>query len=43
MVPARVNGADLFHEAAGAGEPLVLVHGSWVDRLTAFATAAATQ
>ena len=27
-----VNGADLFYERTGTGEPLVLVHGSWGDR-----------
>ncbi|MER7463807.1 alpha/beta hydrolase [Streptomyces sp. NPDC097981] len=31
MARARVNGVDLFYEVAGEGEPLVLVHGSWVD------------
>jgi pimeloyl-ACP methyl ester carboxylesterase len=25
------NGVDLFYEVSGAGEPLVLVHGSWGD------------
>jgi pimeloyl-ACP methyl ester carboxylesterase len=25
------NGVRLFYEASGAGEPLVLVHGSWTD------------
>jgi pimeloyl-ACP methyl ester carboxylesterase len=28
---ADVNGARLFYELTGAGEPLVLVHGSWGD------------
>jgi pimeloyl-ACP methyl ester carboxylesterase len=28
---ARVNGVALHHEIHGAGEPLVLVHGSWGD------------
>jgi pimeloyl-ACP methyl ester carboxylesterase len=28
---AHVNGVDLFYEATGSGEPLVLVHGSWGD------------
>jgi pimeloyl-ACP methyl ester carboxylesterase len=27
----RINGANLFYELAGSGDPLVLVHGSWVD------------
>jgi pimeloyl-ACP methyl ester carboxylesterase len=27
----RVNGAKLFYELNGSGDPLVLVHGSWVD------------
>jgi pimeloyl-ACP methyl ester carboxylesterase len=27
----RVNGVELFYEVSGAGEPLVLVHGSWGD------------
>jgi pimeloyl-ACP methyl ester carboxylesterase len=27
----RVNGVDLFYELTGSGDPLVLVHGSWVD------------
>ncbi|MGC0421731.1 alpha/beta fold hydrolase [Embleya sp. AB8] len=31
MPYAPVNGADLYHEVAGDGEPLVLVHGSWTD------------
>jgi pimeloyl-ACP methyl ester carboxylesterase len=33
MVPhkQRVNGARLFYELTGSGDPLVLVHGSWVD------------
>lgn len=31
MANARVNGVDLFCELTGTGEPLVLVHGSWVD------------
>ncbi|MSQ26649.1 MAG: alpha/beta hydrolase [Dehalococcoidia bacterium] len=26
-----VNGATLYHHAAGVGEPMVLVHGSWTD------------
>src|SRR5207249_9962497 len=28
---AHVNGADLFYEVTGDGDPLVLVHGSWGD------------
>ena len=31
MAVTRVNGVELFYEASGAGEPLVLVHGSWGD------------
>ncbi|MYT25052.1 alpha/beta fold hydrolase [Streptomyces sp. SID7760] len=31
---ARVNGLDLYYEIAGEGEPLVFVHGSWVDHET---------
>ncbi|MYS84857.1 alpha/beta fold hydrolase [Embleya scabrispora] len=31
MPHAQVNGADLYYEVAGDGEPLVLVHGSWTD------------
>ncbi|MFJ8745148.1 alpha/beta fold hydrolase [Embleya sp. NPDC127516] len=31
MPRAQVNGADLYYEVAGEGEPLVLVHGSWTD------------
>lgn len=31
MPEQRVNGAKLFYELIGSGEPLVLVHGSWVD------------
>ena len=27
----QVNGTRLYYERTGAGEPLVLVHGSWVD------------
>jgi pimeloyl-ACP methyl ester carboxylesterase len=34
MPRIRVNGAGLFHEVVGDGEPLVLVHGSWVDHDT---------
>lgn len=33
MPTLTVNGVQLFHEVSGnSGEPLVLVHGSWVDR-----------
>jgi pimeloyl-ACP methyl ester carboxylesterase len=28
---AHVNGVDIYYELHGAGEPLVLVHGSWAD------------
>ncbi len=31
MPIADVNGVQLHYERSGAGEPLVLVHGSWVD------------
>jgi pimeloyl-ACP methyl ester carboxylesterase len=31
MAVAHVNGVDLYYELHGAGEPLVLVHGSWGD------------
>ena len=31
MPTAHVNGVDLFHAVSGSGEPLVLVHGSWID------------
>ncbi|MFF1560376.1 alpha/beta fold hydrolase [Streptomyces sp. NPDC058279] len=31
MPRARVNGVELFYEVTGKGDPLVLVHGSWVD------------
>jgi pimeloyl-ACP methyl ester carboxylesterase len=27
----QVNGTRLYYERTGAGDPLVLVHGSWVD------------
>lgn len=30
----EVNGVQLFVEESGNGDPLVLVHGSWVDRQT---------
>ncbi|MFI8521271.1 alpha/beta fold hydrolase [Streptomyces sp. NPDC085481] len=31
MARVEVNGVGLFFEAGGDGDPLVLVHGSWVD------------
>jgi pimeloyl-ACP methyl ester carboxylesterase len=31
MSTARVNGVSLHYELTGAGDPLVLVHGSWGD------------
>jgi pimeloyl-ACP methyl ester carboxylesterase len=31
MPEQHVNGATLFYELIGSGDPLVLVHGSWVD------------
>jgi len=31
MAVAHVNGVDIYCELHGAGEPLVLVHGSWAD------------
>ncbi len=31
MPEQRINGANLFYELTGSGDPLVLVHGSWVD------------
>jgi pimeloyl-ACP methyl ester carboxylesterase len=31
MPDAQVNGVRLYYEVHGNGEPLVLVHGSWVD------------
>ncbi len=31
MTIAEVNGVQLHYERSGVGEPLVLVHGSWVD------------
>ncbi|MFF2078663.1 alpha/beta fold hydrolase [Kitasatospora sp. NPDC058162] len=31
MPKVRANGVDLHYELTGAGEPLVLVHGSWAD------------
>jgi pimeloyl-ACP methyl ester carboxylesterase len=34
MPVKRANGVDLFYEVTGAGEPLVLAHGSWGDHHT---------
>ncbi|MFE7766115.1 alpha/beta fold hydrolase [Streptomyces sp. NPDC057438] len=34
MPRAEANGVELFYEVAGAGDPLVLVHGSWGDHHT---------
>lgn len=34
MPRARVNGVGLYYELAGEGDPLVLVHGSWVDHFS---------
>ena len=31
MSVAHVNGVDIYYELHGAGEPVVLVHGSWGD------------
>lgn len=31
MPVERVNGVELYYELSGSGDPLVLVHGSWVD------------
>lgn len=31
MSVAHVNGTELFYEETGSGEPLVIVHGSWLD------------
>ena len=31
MPVVHVNGVDIYYELHGAGEPLVLVHGSWSD------------
>jgi pimeloyl-ACP methyl ester carboxylesterase len=32
MATANVNGVELYYETVGAGERLVLTHGSWTDR-----------
>ncbi|MFG2875263.1 alpha/beta fold hydrolase [Streptomyces sp. NPDC048337] len=34
MSRVEVNGVELFYEAGGDGDPLVLVHGSWGDHET---------
>jgi pimeloyl-ACP methyl ester carboxylesterase len=34
MALANLEGADLFYEITGDGEPLILVHGSWADHHT---------
>ena len=34
MATATVNGLQLHYELAGQGDPLVLVHGSWVDHMS---------
>lgn len=31
MPTIQANGVELFYELTGAGDPMVLVHGSWVD------------
>jgi pimeloyl-ACP methyl ester carboxylesterase len=31
MATALFNGVNLYHEEAGSGQPLVMVHGSWTD------------
>ncbi|HKA09053.1 MAG TPA: alpha/beta hydrolase [Candidatus Dormibacteraeota bacterium] len=31
MARVKVNGVQLYYEQAGAGDPLVMVHGSWLD------------
>ena len=31
MTTTTINGVDLYYEATGTGEPLVLIHGSWGD------------
>lgn len=31
MAEALANGIRLYYEKHGRGQPLVLVHGSWVD------------
>lgn len=34
MPTTRTNSVDLYYELCGSGEPLVLVHGSWIDHHT---------
>jgi pimeloyl-ACP methyl ester carboxylesterase len=34
MPIVRINGVDLYCEQTGAGDPVVLVHGSWTDHRT---------
>ncbi|MGH2979090.1 MAG: alpha/beta fold hydrolase [Solirubrobacterales bacterium] len=34
MARVRVNDVQLFYEEVGEGDPLVLVHGGWVDHST---------
>jgi pimeloyl-ACP methyl ester carboxylesterase len=31
MTIEQINGTTLFHDETGQGEPLVLVHGAWID------------
>lgn len=31
MATKIINGVSIFYEAAGSGDPLILVHGSWTD------------
>jgi pimeloyl-ACP methyl ester carboxylesterase len=31
VADAQVNGVSLYYDLAGSGDPLVLVHGSWLD------------
>ena len=34
MPKAQANGVRLYYELHGSGDPLALVHGSWVDATT---------
>ena len=34
MAIAQANGVNLYYEVHGAGDPVVLVHGSWADTTT---------
>ncbi len=34
MAFAHANGVNLYYEVHGAGDPVVLVHGSWADTTT---------